>query len=55
MCPSFIAIRVVFENSQYTIDEGDRRVEVCAVLQPQNVLQRQLVATMSTRDGTAQG
>ena len=50
-----IDIRIVFEESEYTVNEGDRRVEVCAVVEPEDALERQVEATLSTRDGTAQG
>ena len=50
-----VAIRIVFEESEYTVNEGDRRVEVCAEVEPQDALERQVEATLSTRDGTARG
>ena len=53
MC--FAGVRIVLENNEYTVGEEERRVEVCARVEPQDALQRPIVATISTRDDSAEG
>ena len=53
MC--FTGVRIVLVNNEYTVGEEERRVEVCARIEPQDTLQRPIVATISTRDDSAEG
>ena len=45
----------MLENNEYTVGEEERRVEVCARVEPRGALQRPVVATLSTRDDSAEG
>lgn len=59
MAPVFIVdddeVTIGFEEELYRADEDQGSVELCAVLQEGSLLEREVVVTLETLDGTAEG
>ena len=48
-------VQVVLTSDEYRVIESDGPQEVCVEVEPDNVLQRDLVVTLNTRELTAEG
>jgi hypothetical protein len=51
---SFLGVRIDFEQPEYSVNEENGTIEVCAVIM-EGGLERNITITLATRNGTAIG